>query len=117
MLPAPVPDAPEPEPPPLPPAPAAPAPAALPKLALPCGGAPGACGASDGAEGLLNASSLGMVPQKEAQARTLAASRAWRLLQEKSPADGEAREKAQEVCALQLEVQSEWRGRDTQRPE
>lgn len=71
MLPEPMPDAPEPEeppPPPLPPALAPPllpssAPAALPKPpALPCGGAPAACGASEGAEGLLNASSLGMVP-------------------------------------------------------
>lgn len=70
MLEAPRPDAPEPELLPLPPAPDPPpapssAPAALPKPPdLPCGGAPGACGVSDGAEGLLKASSLGMLPQK-----------------------------------------------------
>lgn len=108
-----MPDAPEPEPPPPPPPPVVPsgAPAALPKPpAVPCGGAPGVCGASDGAEDLLYASSLGMVPQGEAQ--TL------RWLQGGHPADGEAgEEEAQDAYVLQPEVQPDWRGRDSQRPE
>ncbi|KAI4573478.1 hypothetical protein MJT46_004718 [Ovis ammon polii x Ovis aries] len=51
-----------------------------------------------------------MVPQGEAQ--TL------RWLQGGHPADGEAgEEEAQDAYVLQSEVQPDWRGRDSQRPE
>ncbi|KAG5213353.1 hypothetical protein MJG53_003352 [Ovis ammon polii x Ovis aries] len=51
-----------------------------------------------------------MVPQGEAQ--TL------RWLQGGHPADGEAgEEEAQDAYVLQPEVQPDWRGRDSQRPE